>query len=320
MDTPISFFLQMENIFGTIVLYNTFEEMEMKKLSVTILFVLVLMILPAVGLFAQENTRSLIAGVNDLATNPIESWEILDPVFIKVDPISESYSFSGGFVVKNFIGNTRYDFVCHINKNGEDFDVSLENMESYACDKTGQKTKSAKVYQTSEKVAKAYSDQIKDEIKARLSRWTDEEYESALNEAVTSPAILECVAKNSSLVFKKFLKDNTVVGRNFSEEIIVTLVDEAPVSVKDYAYTVGGRVFIGYNTDKLGIKTPKYVSVYIYTNNDSVITLIPIESQELYTKNIETLESNSIYKVNGTIQDITQEDLTGDLKLIKINE
>lgn len=294
--------------------------MDMKKISVTMLFVLVLMVLPAVGLFAQENSRSLIVGVNDFATNPVEDWKVFDPVFIKVDPISESYSFSGGLVLKNIIGYVRYDFICHVNKDGEDFNVNLENMESYGCDKTGQKTKSAKIYQTSERVAKDYSDQIKNEIKARLSRWTDEEYESALNEAVTSPAILECVAKNSSLVFKKFLKDNTVVGRNFSEEIIVTLVDEAPVSVKDYAYTVGGRVFIGYNTDELGMKTPKYVSVYIYTNNDSVITLIPIESQELYTKNIETLESNSIYKVNGTIQDITQEDLTGELKLIKINE
>ena len=262
--------------------------MEMKKLSVTMLFVLVLMVLPAVGLFAQENSRSLIAGVNDFATNSVEDWKVFDPVFIKVDPISESYSFSGGLVLKNIIGYVRYDFICHVNKDGEDFNVNLENMESYGCDKTGQKTKSAKIYQTSERVAKDYSDQIKNEIKARLSRWTDEEYESALNEAVTSPAILGCVAKNTSLVFKKFLKDNDVVGRNISTEILVTGVDES--SLKDYAYTVTGV-------------TP-YTSVYVYTNNDSVITL----------------KSNDTYKVNGIIQDIDQTLINGELDSIKITE
>ena len=43
--SPISFLLQTVNIFGTMVSYNTFEEMEMKKLSVTILFVLALALL-----------------------------------------------------------------------------------------------------------------------------------------------------------------------------------------------------------------------------------------------------------------------------------
>lgn len=262
--------------------------MDMKKISMTMLLVLVLMILPTVGLFAQENSRSLIVGVNDFTTNPVEDWKVFDPVFIKVDPISESYSFSGGLVFKNIIGYVRYDFICHVNKGGEDFNVNLENMESYGCDKTGQKTKSAKIYQTSERVAKDYSDQIKNEIKARLSRWTDEEYESALNEAVTSPAILGCVAKNTSLVFKKFLKDNDVVGRNISTEILVTGVDES--SLKDYAYTVTGV-------------TP-YTSVYVYTNNDSVITL----------------KSNDTYKVNGIIQDIDQTLITGELDFIKITE
>lgn len=41
----ISFFLQIENIFGTIVIYNIFEEMDMRKISVTMLFVLALALL-----------------------------------------------------------------------------------------------------------------------------------------------------------------------------------------------------------------------------------------------------------------------------------
>ena len=38
----ISFFLHIKNIFGTIVIYNIFEEMDMKKISMTMLLVLVL--------------------------------------------------------------------------------------------------------------------------------------------------------------------------------------------------------------------------------------------------------------------------------------
>lgn len=35
-------FLHIKNIFGTIVIYNIFEEMDMKKISMTMLLVLVL--------------------------------------------------------------------------------------------------------------------------------------------------------------------------------------------------------------------------------------------------------------------------------------
>ncbi len=178
--------------------------------------------------FAQENTRLLIAGVYDFATNPNESWEILDPAFVQSDQISDSYSFSGGFMIKNFIGNTRYDFICRVSKNGGDFDVNLENMNSYACDKSGQIVSAGKIYKTSEKVAAAYADQMKDEIKSRMGKWSDEEYETALNNAVTSPFILNCIASNSSLAFKKFLKDNAVIGRKITMEILVTNIDEAP--------------------------------------------------------------------------------------------
>ena len=211
----------------------------------------------------------LIAGVYDFATNPNESWEILDPAFVQSDQISDSYSFSGGFMIKNFIGNTRYDFICRVNKNGGDFDVNLENMNSYACDKSGQIVSAGKIYKTSEKVAAAYADQMKDEIKSRMGKWSDEEYETALNNAVTSPFI------NSSLAFKKFLKDNAVIGRKITMEILVTNIDEAPSYAEGYAYYVGGKVLSGFSVDSFGIKLPKYETVMVYTNNDDVISLTP---------------------------------------------
>lgn len=236
---------------------------------------ILLFVLFAGVVFAQENTRLLIAGVYDFATNPNESWEILDPAFVQSDQISDSYSFSGGFMIKNFIGNTRYDFICRVNKNGGDFDVILENMNSYACDKSGQIVSAGKIYKTSEKVAAAYADQMKDEIKSRMGKWSDEEYETALNKAVTSPCILNCIASNSSLAFKKFLKDNAVIGRKITMEILVTNIDEAPSYAEGYAYYVGGEVLSGYSVDSLGIKLPKYETVMVYTNNDAVISLTP---------------------------------------------
>ena len=277
---------------------------------------ILLFVLFAGVVFAQENTRLLIAGVYDFATNPNESWEILDPAFVQADQISDSYSFSGGFMIKNFIGNTRYDFICRVNKNGGDFDVILENMNSYACDKSGQIVSAGKIYKTSEKVAAAYADQMKDEIKSRMGKWSDEEYETALNKAVTSPCILNCIASNSSLAFKKFLKDNAVIGRKITMEILVTNIDEAPSYAEGYAYYVGGEVLSGYSVDSLGIKPPKYEAVMVYTNNDAVISLTPAKTEEIFTGKIQ---SGSVYKVNGTIKDITQS-VTGDLEIIQVNE
>lgn len=277
---------------------------------------ILLFVLFAAVAFSQENNRSLMAGVYDFATNPNESWEILDPVFVQADQISDSYSFSGGFMIKNFIGNTRYDFICRVSKNGSDFDVDLENMNSYACDKSGQIVRAGKIYKTSEKVAAAYADQMKDEIKSRMGKWSDEEYETALNKAVTSPFILNCIASNSSLAFKKFLKDNAVIGRKITMEILVTNIDEAPSYAEGYAYYVGGKVLSGYSVDSLGIKLPKYETVMVYTNNDAVISLTPAKTEEIFTG---STKSGSVYKVNGTIKDITQS-VTGDLEIIQINE
>ena len=195
---------------------------------------ILLFVLFAGVVFAQENTRLLIAGVYDFATNPNESWEILDPAFVQSDQISDSYSFSGGFMIKNFIGNTRYDFICRVNKNGGDFDVILENMNSYACDKSGQIVSAGKIYKTSEKVAAAYADQMKDEIKSRMGKWSDEEYETVMvytnNDAVISltPAKTEEIFTGSTKSGSQYKVNGTIkdITQSITGDLEIIQVNE----------------------------------------------------------------------------------------------
>lgn len=266
-------------------------------------------------IFAQSS-KKLIAGVYNFATESSVSCEIVEPNFTSVDPISEKFSFDGGFIIKNIIGLTRYDFTCSIVKQNDDFSVELTNMNSYACDKNGKIVKTGKKYTTGAKVAAQYAQQMKDEINARMSSWSDGEYEINLSKAVTAPLILGCVANNSALLFKKFIKDYEVIGKPISIKINVTNIDEAPSYAEGYSYYVGGNVLSGYRQDEFGINFPKYAQVMVYTNNDDVISLTPAETMDAL---LSSGQSGSVYEVNGTIRDVSQKS-TGGLSVIQVNE
>lgn len=282
----------------------------MKKI---VSFVVGLLMVSAI--FAQSS-KKLIAGVYNFATESSDSWEIVEPKFTSVDPISEKFSFDGGFIIKNIIGLSRYDFTCSIVKQNDDFSVELSNMNTYACDKNGKIVKKGSKYKVGSKVASQYAQQMKDEINTRLTSWTDEEYETNLSKAVTSPFILACVAKNSTLLFKKFLKDYEVVGKPVSMKINVTNIDEAPSYAEGFSYYVGGKALSGYWQDEFGISFPEYAQVMVYTNNDDVISLTPADTQDAL---FASGQSGSVYEVNGTIRDVSQKS-TGGLSVIQINE
>lgn len=275
----------------------------------------VVSLLMVYSVFAQSN-KKLIAGVHNFVTESSDSWEIVEPNFSSVDPISEKFNFDGGFIIKNIIGLIRYDFTCSIVKQNDDFSVELTNMNSYACDKNGKILKTGKKYVTGAKVAAQYAQQMKDEINARMTSWSDEEYEANLNKAITSPLILGSIANNSALLFKKFIKDYEVIGKPISVKINVTNIDEAPSYAEGYSYYVGGNVLAGYRQGEFEINFPKYAQVMVYTNNDDVISLTPAETMDGL---LAGGQSGSVYEINGTIRDISQKS-TGGLSVIQINE
>lgn len=280
------------------------------------LMVLVLSLLMTGSLFAQGVSRKLISGVYNFATEKSDTWAIYEPTFTSVDPVANVFVFKGSFVVKALIGLSRYDFTCTIVEKNEDFDVTLTDMCSYACDKNLQIVKKGSKYKTSDKVAGEYAKQIKDEILNRMTSWSDDEYELMLNNAITSPIILNCVANNSALVFKKYLKDYEIIGRHITTKISVTKIDEAPSYAKGYSYYVSGKALCGYRTDEFGIKFPEYVTIMVYTNNDNVISLKPAETMDGL---MNGGKSGSEYEINGIIKDISQKKTSG-LSIIEVNE
>lgn len=268
------------------------------------------------SVFAQANSKKLIAGVYDFATVESSDWTIIEPTFKSVDPIAEKFVFTASFAVKAILGLNRYDFTCTVAKENDDFSVELTDMCSYACDKNYKIVKKGSKYNTSARVAGEYAKQIKDEISKRMTNWSDEEYNQKLSNAVTAPMILGCVANNSALVFKKFIKDYEVIGRHITAKIFVTKIDEAPKYAEGYAYYVAGNALRGYKTGEFGINYPEYAGVMLYTNNDAVISLKPAETMDGL---IFGGKSGSEYEINGTVKDVSQK-ITGGLSIIQVNE
>lgn len=268
------------------------------------------------GLFAQAN-RKLISAVYDFATVPSEAWTLYETNFTTIDPVADKYSFTGAFVIKNIIGLAKYDFTCDIVKDGEDFNVQLSNMRTYACDRNLKIVPKGSVYKVENRVSNEYSKRMKTEISTRLSSWSEEQYNAKLDAAVTSPIVLNCVANGSALVFKKFINDNQLIGKSINVKINVTNIDEAPSYVEGYSYYVGGKTVCGYTTDPMGLKLPDYVSFMVYTNNDDVISLTPAEKTDGF---FGSGKSGSVYEVKGTIQEIKRKDTGNGISLIKVNE
>lgn len=279
--------------------------------------------------------KSLLAGVYNFVTEKSDTWAIYDARFISIDPISEKYTFSGSFIVKlsdsSFL---RYDFAsCTVQKNENTFDVTFGQMGRYPCSEDGKRityksdlasslNQTAKLFDSitgADKISApeidGYAKQIKNEILMRMSNWSDSEYETALNKAVTSPIILGAVAQNSDLVFTKFISDNEVIGRTASYEVITTNVTSN--STKEYKYYISGKIFAGSSYDQLkNLSLPSYVSVSIYTNNDSVIRLKP---QDMFAANLLNPPKDSVYTTNGTIKDIKRS-VIGGIDTIRIYE
>jgi len=283
----------------------------MKKL----LSLVCLLVLGSV-LFAQNASKKLLAGVYNFATEASDDWRIVNPLFSKINPINDEYVFDGSFIVKIRIGYMRYDFTCSIAQEADDFSVKLENVHSYGCNKDGIKPDSGKVYNTTTKVAAEYAQQMKTEIQKRMNNWSDEEYSKMLDTALTSPLVLNFVAGNSALVFKKFLADYEIIGKEISLKINVFSVDEAPYYAKGFDYYLGGKAVCGYKTSNLGVTVPETVSVMVFTNSDKVLEVTPADTMDA---TIGKVKDSAVYEVKGKITDVVRKETSG-LNMIKIEE
>ncbi len=233
---------------------------------------LVVSLLIAGATFAQD-AKSLFTGVYDFATEKSDSWKIYDGTFTKIDFSENEYSFMGGFVVK-LLTTSRYDFKCTVKGTGDDFSVTLSDMVSYSCDKNGIRAKKAKTASTSTRVANQYADQMKDEIKARISKLSGDQLEKKYFDIISYPPVLDLYTKSmSDLAAKKFIEAN-INGKTVEFEVTLNSIDENDSLYglhENFAYKAIGNIETYSEGSVGGIIITKPLSVLIYSNNDKLL-------------------------------------------------
>lgn len=223
------------------------------------------------ALFAGTPAKDFLAGVYDFATKESSTWKIYDGNFCSIDTTAEEYVFTGGFVVK-LLGTSRYDFVCKVSNNENDFNVELSAVVSYACDKSGKKLGSAKVMKTSANVVNQYAAQMKTEISSRIEAvQKSDNGEEEYIKIVTSPSFINVASKSmSDLAMKKFVEEN-INGKDVCFDVKLETVDENvnPITGKAeaLAYKARGTVEVYKDGTPGSIIITEPYSVSIYSNN-----------------------------------------------------
>lgn len=241
-------------------------------------------LLTSAALFAGTPAKDLLAGVYDFATQESKTWKIYDGYFKSIDISEEEYVFTGSFIVKILIGNSRYDFTCTVKNGDDDFTVELSNMISYACDKKGNKLPNGDKYNTATNVASQYAAQMKDEIKNRIKSFAD--IEAQYTKTVTNPAFVEVASKSmTDLAFKKFAEAN-INDKKVEFDVVLKSVDENINPVTKEPMELGYRAVADFMTNKLdplGMTVSGGCQIFIYSNNDKLLNA----------------KKGSTYKVNG---------------------
>jgi hypothetical protein len=241
----------------------------MKKL----LFTALLIITSVCVAFGQVDSKNLLIGTNSFITEESADWKIYDGAFTSVDPMSEEYTFVGGFVIKGLVGLSRYDFICTVKNEGNDFSVSISDLESYACDKNGKIIKSGTVRKSSANVASQYAAQMKTEIQNRMNSISDTE--TMYTKIVTSPNVLNTISNTmTELAFKKFVEAN-VNGKPVDLTVKLRSIDENrnPITNELYPlnYKANGSVQV-YAGSWGRLSVTESFSVSVYSNNDKLLS------------------------------------------------
>ena len=263
----------------------------MKKLSVLIMTALICV----TNMVAQQIPagRDILPVVLDFA---YDKEYFIESEIQVADVVNNEYLISGYGVKKMGVGYTRQDYTVQITRKDTELIITVSDMLSVGSDKDGvplpTATQTGNTAKSTEKTRLA----IQKDLSKRLNSWGDKEYRQKLNVALTSPVILSTIARQSALVFKKFISDNKIVGKATDFQIKVISVDKSPVD--GFKNCITGQAFCGYKTGSGGIPKPEYVTVSVYTDKT-------------------TAEEN--YTVRGTIRDVKRADV-GGLASIEVNE
>ncbi|MCR5254219.1 MAG: hypothetical protein K6C98_10975 [Treponema sp.] len=262
----------------------------MKRLLVTFIGALLCL----TNIFAQKIPagRDILPLVLDFAYDK-EYW--VDSEIQVADIANNEYLISGYHVNKSGVGYTRQDYTVSISRAETTLIVSVSDLTTIGCNKEGvpleTATMSANTAKSTEKLAIA----LNKDLSKRINSWGDKEYKKKLDIALTSPVIMTTLARQSALVFKKFIGDNKIIGKPTEFEVKVLKIEAS--DFEGYTNCVNGQTFCGYKTGSGGIPKPEYVPVKVYTNN----------------------KPQGTYVVKGTIKDVKRADV-GGLSVIEIKE
>lgn len=242
----------------------------MKKLVNGLIFVFCL----GSALFAQKipEGRELPALVVDFATDK-NSWS--ESNLLKVDPMSDEYAVSGYVVQKNIIGYIKQSYTVTINKDNNDLNISVSDMNSIACDKEGKVLNRASVIKNPASTEVKLAGLIKDDLSERISHWTDEEYEEKYLKACSYPEFIYQLTKSSSKLYATKFFEKNVNGKTVEVEVALNSIDENinPVTrkVEELQYKVKGSVQIVKNANSGSVITEPF-TISIYSNNDKLLS------------------------------------------------
>lgn len=235
---------------------------------------IVVSLLMAGALFAQKipEGRNLVAAVYNFAQP--ENWGGVESVTYDIQ--NDTYVIKAYTMGKVLMSFQRQDQTVTIKGNGNSFTIDVTDVTSANCDKNGKPTSNpiANQASTAKKIASMYVT----EISNRIEKWSDTEYQSNFDEAVTSPDVLfSFINTSSDLYFKKFVEKNSVVGKSVSSEVKLYSIEESKKAGFDYeahAILLDSRNVAG-----------KTLFVKIYSNNDKLMSL----------------KKDDMYKINGKV-------------------
>lgn len=246
---------------------------------------LILSVLLGLGIsmaFAQAipSGRTLFPLAYDFATDYVNSWK--EATIQKFDPMEDEYIISGFCVNKNLIGFIKQYYTVTIKGDGDSFKVTVEDMETVNCNKAGEVPAGASVIANPKSTWGKVANLISQDLGKRISTWSDEEYEAKLNTAVTSIDVLSSIKNGTSdLYFKKFIKNNNIIGRNCQMTIKVSSVNES--TKEGFDYTIHSFISKKLKFDE------KFI-VEVYSNNDKLLSV----------------KEGKEYKVNGKITNVDE--------------
>lgn len=269
--------------------------------------------------------RDLFVLAYEFAQDKTDAWT--DAKISKFDIMNNEYVVSGYCVQKIMVGFQKQSYDVILKSDKDTLSVTVENMESVACDKEGKATKGAKVMANPKSTMTKLAGLIQKDLAGRISSWTDEEYAAKYDKVVSDPAVINCLANTtSSLYTSKFVEKNALIGKTISWNVSVSDIEEnkpsdslkktvdkfdseLPEEYK-YAYKLRGYynasdIIYAGTVDTLGlINKTENILITFLSNDDNLIMLT--EGKD--------------YTIKGSIKNIRFDKVTGKLSWIDIWE